>query len=67
MKIIVTIIATNLVTNFVFILLFTFLTNQKKESGFQHVDGVVNEKYFCFLFIVSRALLQSNTEFNRIL
>ena len=67
MKIIVTIIATNLVTNFVFILLFTFLTNQKKESGFQQVDGVVNEKYFCFLFTVSRALLQSHTEFNRIL
>ena len=39
----------------------------KKRIWFSASWWCGNEKYFCFLFIVSRALLQSHTEFNRIL
>ena len=52
MKITVTIIPTDLVTN---LLLSSFCVS----SG--------NEKYFCFLFIAIRALLQSHAEFNGLL
>ena len=46
MKITVTIIFTDLVTN---LLLSSFLTNQKQESGFQEVGGLVtrNLSVFC--------------------
>ena len=53
---------------FAFILFLSFLTNQKQESGFQLLSWWSgNEKYFCFVFIASRVLLQSNAEFNRFL
>ena len=51
---------------FTFILFLSFLTNQKYESGFQQVGPSSNEKYFCFLFIVSRALLQNHAKFTRL-
>ena len=49
MKIIVTIIPTDLVTNFAFTLFLSFLTNEKQESGFQQVGGLVsrNISVFC--------------------
>ena len=52
---------------FVFILFLSFLTNQKQKSSFQHVTGPVTTNVINFLFIASQALLQSHTEFNRIL
>ena len=41
MKIIVTIIPTDLVTNSLLSTFFSFLTNQNQEPGFQQVDGLV--------------------------
>ena len=52
---------------FAFILFFSVLSNQKQESGFQQVDGLVRRNISVFLFIASRALLQSHTEINRLL
>ena len=46
-----------------FILFLSFLTNQNWFSA-SWWSG--NEKYFCFLFIASGALLQSHAEFNRL-
>ena len=66
MKIIVTVIPKNLVTNLLFSS-FSFLTNLKQESGFWQVGGLVTRNISVFLFIESRALLQSHTEFNRLL
>ena len=40
-------------------LFLSFLTNQKQESLFSASWWCGNEKYFCLLFIASRALLQS--------
>ena len=51
---------------FAFTRFLFFLTNENEESGFQQV-GSGNEKYFCFLFIAIRVLLQSHAEFNRLL
>ena len=57
MKMIVTLIPANLVTN---LLLSLFCLLRGWWSG--------KEKYFCFfLFIASRALLERNPEFNRLL
>ena len=61
MKIIATIIPTDLVTNS---LLPSY--KPKQESGFQQVGGLVMI-YFCFLFIASRTILKSHAEFNRLL
>ena len=49
MKIIVTIIPTDLVTNFLLSSFLSFLTNQKQESVFQEVGGPVtrNISVFC--------------------
>ena len=52
---------------FIFILLFSFLANEKQESGFQQVGGLVTKNISVFLFIASRALLHSHAEFNRLL
>ena len=41
MKIIVTIVPTNLVTKFGFISFLSFRRNQKQESNFQEVGGLV--------------------------
>ena len=67
MKIIVTIIPSDLVTKFVFILFLPFLANKKQESGLQQVHGLVTRNISVFLFIASRGLLQSHAEFNRLL
>ena len=55
MKLTVTIISKDLLTNSLFSSVF-FLTNPKQESGFQQVGGLVRRN-ICFLFIASRALL----------
>ena len=49
MKIIKIIIPTDLLTNFAFILLLSILTNQKQESDFQQVGGLVTRNItdFC--------------------
>ena len=49
---------------FASILFLFFFTNHKQESASWSSD---NEKYFCFLFIVSCALLQGHAKFNRLL
>ena len=66
MKIIKTIIPTNLVTNS---LLPFFVLSYKPKTRFRFSANwwSGNEKYFLFLFIASLALLQSLTEFNRLL
>ena len=46
MKIIATIISTDLVPNF--ILFLFFLLNQKQESGFQQVGGLVTKNIYDF-------------------
>ena len=51
---------------FAFIHFLSFLWNQKQESGFHQVDGLVTRN-ICFLFIASGALIQSHAEFNRLL
>ena len=57
MKIIVTTISTDLVTNSLLSSFFSFLINEKQESSFQQVGGLVT-KYI---------LLQRHAEFNKIL
>ena len=66
MKIIVTIITADLFRNS---LLFSFcpFLQKKQESGFQQVGGLVTRNISVFLFIASRALLQSHAELNRFL
>ena len=46
--------------------ILSFRRNKKQEINFQHVGDLV-EKYFCFLFIESRALVQRYAEINRLL
>ena len=48
---------------FVLIKFLSFRRNQKQELNLQQVCWPGNEKYFCFLFIASRILLQSYDEF----
>ena len=60
MNITVTIIPTDLVTKFA-----TSLKIARIRFSASWWSG--NEKYFCYLFIANRALLQSHTEFNRLL
>ena len=48
---------------FTFILFLSFLTNQNQEASWWSV----NEKYFWFFFMVTRALFQSHGEFNKLL
>ena len=52
---------------FAFIVFLPFLTNQKQESGFQQVGGMVTRNISVFFFIASHALLQSHVKFNRFL
>ena len=66
MKIIVTIIPTGLVPVH-FYPLFALSYKPKPRIRFSASWWSGNEKYFCFLFITSRALLQSYAEFNRLL
>ena len=65
MKIIATIIATNLFANSLFVLFLSFLKNQKQQSGFQQIDDLVTRNISVYLFIASRALIQSHSELNR--
>ena len=60
MKIIVTIIRTNVVTN-------SLLSFKQKSNFKQAVGRSANGKYFCFLFITSCALFQSHGEFSKLL
>ena len=62
-----TIIPTDLVTNSVLSFFLSFLTNQKQESGFQQVGGLVTRNISVVLYIASYALLQSHDEFHRLL
>ena len=55
-----------LVANSLLSLFLPFLTKQKKESGFQQVGGLVTKNISVFLFIKSRALLQSHAKFNKL-
>ena len=52
---------------FAFILILYFLASQKKRIRFLTSWWSGTEKYLCFLFIVSCALLQSHAECNRLL
>ena len=61
MKIIVTKIPTNLVTNSLLHLFWPFLETKNKDQIFNQLV-VRNGKYFCFLFIVNHALLQTHVE-----
>ena len=55
-------------SKFAFIILLSFLKNQKQKSNFKPAVGrSANEKYVCFLFIMSCALFQSHGEFSRLL
>ena len=51
---------------FALIIFLFLLTNQRQKSGFQQIDGLVTKNIW-FLFLASRALLQSHVEFNRFL
>ena len=50
---------------FAFIYLLSFRKNPKQESSFSLWSG--KKKYFCFLFIASRAVLRRYAEFNKLL
>ena len=63
MKMIVTIIPTDLVTNPLFALPY----KPKTRIGFSASWWSGSKKYFWFLFITSRAVLESNAEFKRLL
>ena len=65
MKIIVTIIPTNLVTKLSSF--YHFLDIRNKNFVFSKLVVYSNEKYFCFLFIASCALLESHAKCNRLL
>ena len=65
MKIIVTIIPTDLVKISFYSLLVLF-NKRKTRIRFSASWWSGNEKYFCFLFVASRALLQRHAELNRL-
>ena len=48
MRMIVTIIPTNLITNSLLSLFLSFHRNQKEESNLQQVDGLVTRNSFAF-------------------
>ena len=52
---------------FFFILFLSFHTIQEQEPRFEQVVSLVTRNFSLFLFIVSRGLLQSHAEFNRLL
>ena len=58
-----TIIPTDLVTNSLWFLFLSFLTNQKQESGFQQVGGLVtrNISVFCLLQVALYLKAMSNS------
>ena len=54
---------------FTFVPFLSFLRNEKHDSSFHQVGGLVtrNISFFFFLFIACHALFQSHAEFNRLL
>ena len=66
MKLIVTIIATNVVANS-HLSLFCPALETKNKNQVLPSWWSGNKKCFCFLFIAIRSLLQSHTESNRLL
>ena len=52
---------------FAFIAFLSFCLNQKQESIFQEVGGLVTKIFLFFLLRVNRALLQSHAEFNSLI
>ena len=65
MKTIVTIIPTNLISNYSLLSAFClFLDTRNKNQIFGYCWSG-NDKYYCFLFKVSHTLLQNHAEFNR--
>ena len=68
MKIIAPIIPTDLVTKSLLSKIFFVISYKPKTKiRFSASSWFGNRKYFCFLFIASRTLLQSDAEFNRLL
>ena len=68
MKVIATIIPTDLVTNSLlssFFLSYNYKPKTRIKFSASWWSG--NKKYVCFLFIASRTLLLSHAEFNRLL
>ena len=65
MKIIVTIIPEDLVTNSSLSSFWPFLQAKNKNQGSQQVGSLVTRN-ICFLFIASCALIQNHAEFNRL-
>ena len=63
MKIIETIILPDLVKNspFAFILFLPFLTNQKQESGFQQLGGLVMRKTSVYSKSIEKLLVYSES------
>ena len=66
MKIIATIIPTNVVAN-TLLPFFVRLKEPKTKIKVSASWWCGNENYFCFLFISARALLQRYAEFNKLL
>ena len=68
MEIILTIIPNyDLVTNLLLSFFFVLTYKTKTKTRFSTSWWSSNEKYFYFLFITKRALLQNHAEFNRLL
>ena len=70
MKFIVTLVPINFGYKLTFLPFLSFRINQNKDHFFKTLLKNVlflrrNEKYFCILFIASRALLERQAEFNR--
>ena len=55
---------------FAFIIFLSFLTNQRQESGFQHIDGLVTRFFFVFCLqrfaLYFRAMLDSTDVYKEI-
>ena len=62
MKMIVTMVPKEIVTNSLLSFFLCFHRNQKQESSFQQVGRLLIRNIFAFLFIASRALLQRYAE-----
>ena len=69
MKVIVTIIPADLVTNSLLSPFGSFLQTRKPKARIRFLASrwSGNDKYFYFLFIACRALLKSHAKFNRLL
>ena len=59
MKIVVTVIPTDLPRNLLLSSFFSFLADQKEESGFQQVGGIIARNILFFVYIESRSTSKS--------